>query len=969
MRTFLTLVLVCFLYSARAATYYFSTSSGDDSRSSTQAKSSSTPWKTISKLNSFFSNLQPGDQVLFKRGETFYGLITVNKSGTASSPIVIGAYGTGNRPIITSLVTLSGWTANSTYKGVYECNANSAFGERVNIVLLNDAQKAMGRYPNSNAPNKGYLTLESHSNKTSITDKELTSSPNWKDAELVLRTCHWVIERCKITSHSGSTIYYTANEGAYAPRDKYGYFIQNSIKTLDQTGEWYYNPSTKKISMFFGSNSPSSYTVKASTIDNIVYSSGKSYIVFDNLTLKGANENGVYISSGSNINIKNCDVLYSGMTGVQASNHAYFKLENSTVLNSNNNGVSASSSYAVIRNNLIKNSFSIAGMGRSGQGQGAGIKIGTTGLAEYNQVINSGFFGITFWGDNAVIKNNYIDTFCFIKDDGAGIYASNGTNVTFKGRKVTGNVVLNGIGAPEGANTTASSADGIYMDDDVNAVEITGNTIANSNRGLYLHNTRYIVVRNNTSFNNKFGQLHMKYDGLGGLLRNSTITNNIFFSKYEDDAASVIFTKKDDYDIASMGRFDSNYYARPMDNTNLILTTTYVYTSSQVRTYRDLPEWKSKYNKDPLSKLSLKTIADNPDYYIKFVYNSTQVNKTVSLNGTYVDAKNNKYSNSIELKPYTSAVLIKDGTTTSVVKAAPAVSITSPAVNSSYKAPATINMAAAATDADGTISKVQFYNGTTLLRTENYSPYTYSWNNVPTGTYSLTAKATDNDGNVTTSAIVKVSVVSSTGNTAPTVSITTPVTNTSYTAPATINMVAAATDKDGTISKVQFYNGSNLLHTEYYGTYSYSWSNVPAGTYTITAKATDNDGATTTSAGVKVTVVSKSSRPSNNNEASIVINNSDTAKLQGATSLKNIDFKLYPVPALSSIHLNFDRFLINQRATLTIQNVSGIILKRYPVVISGKTLEIDISSLNSGMFIISLATDEVSLNKKFLKIN
>src|SRR5688500_16136642 len=109
------LLLVCFLNSASANTYYFSAASGDDSRTSIEAQNPITPWKTLNKLNSFFSSLQPGDFVLLKRGETFYGSITVNKSGTASAPITISDYGTGNRPVITSLVTLSSWKADSTY--------------------------------------------------------------------------------------------------------------------------------------------------------------------------------------------------------------------------------------------------------------------------------------------------------------------------------------------------------------------------------------------------------------------------------------------------------------------------------------------------------------------------------------------------------------------------------------------------------------------------------------------------------------------------------------------------------------------------------------------------------------------------------------------------------------------------------------------------------------------------------------
>jgi hypothetical protein len=54
MNIFFTILLVFFLCSAHAATYYFSSVSGDDSRTSAQAQSASTPWKSLSKLNSFF---------------------------------------------------------------------------------------------------------------------------------------------------------------------------------------------------------------------------------------------------------------------------------------------------------------------------------------------------------------------------------------------------------------------------------------------------------------------------------------------------------------------------------------------------------------------------------------------------------------------------------------------------------------------------------------------------------------------------------------------------------------------------------------------------------------------------------------------------------------------------------------------------------------------------------------------------
>jgi GH35 family endo-1,4-beta-xylanase len=92
---------------------------------------------------------------------------------------------------------------------------------------------------------------------------------------------------------------------------------------------------------------------------------------------------------------------------------------------------------------------------------------------------------------------------------------------------------------------------------------------------------------------------------------------------------------------------------------------------------------------------------------------------------------------------------------------APVVSLTTP-TTTSFTAPASITITAPATDADGTISNVKFYNGTTLLSMVTASPYTYSWTNVAAGTYSITAVATDNSGSTTTSTAKSVTVTAAT---------------------------------------------------------------------------------------------------------------------------------------------------------------------------------------------------------------
>ena len=91
-------------------------------------------------------------------------------------------------------------------------------------------------------------------------------------------------------------------------------------------------------------------------------------------------------------------------------------------------------------------------------------------------------------------------------------------------------------------------------------------------------------------------------------------------------------------------------------------------------------------------------------------------------------------------------------------------------------------------------------------------------------------------------------------NVAPTVSLTAPANGATATSPATFTVSANAADSDGTVASVAFYAGSTLIGTDTTSPYSLSWTGVAAGTYSVTARATDNSGAVTTSGAVSVTV-------------------------------------------------------------------------------------------------------------------
>ncbi|MDP9863205.1 MULTISPECIES: glycoside hydrolase family 48 protein [Streptosporangium] len=91
-------------------------------------------------------------------------------------------------------------------------------------------------------------------------------------------------------------------------------------------------------------------------------------------------------------------------------------------------------------------------------------------------------------------------------------------------------------------------------------------------------------------------------------------------------------------------------------------------------------------------------------------------------------------------------------------------------------------------------------------------------------------------------------------NQPPTARITKPVAGATFTAPATVDITADAADGDGTVTKVEFFNGATLLGTDTSAPYAYSWAAVPAGDYSLTARATDDKGAATASAPVGISV-------------------------------------------------------------------------------------------------------------------
>ena len=168
---------------------------------------------------------------------------------------------------------------------------------------------------------------------------------------------------------------------------------------------------------------------------------------------------------------------------------------------------------------------------------------------------------------------------------------------------------------------------------------------------------------------------------------------------------------------------------------------------------------------------------------------------------------------------------------------APAVTLTGPASGASFTAPATVPLTATATDTDGTIALVEFFQGTTKIGDDATAPYSFSWTNVPAsslrpdrarhgqlGRHHHVGGRRDHgepggeraaDGQYHRAGERR--DVHCTGERVD---------------PAT------AGDTDGTVSRVEFFQGTTKLGEDLTAPYTYSWTGVAAGAYNLTARAT-----------------------------------------------------------------------------------------------------------------------------------
>lgn len=186
----------------------------------------------------------------------------------------------------------------------------------------------------------------------------------------------------------------------------------------------------------------------------------------------------------------------------------------------------------------------------------------------------------------------------------------------------------------------------------------------------------------------------------------------------------------------------------------------------------------------------------------------------------------------------------------------PTITIASPTKSTAYIAPADITIEATASDSDGTVAKVEFFNGTVKIGERTSAPWVFTWKQVTEGTYTITATATDNANASTRSEAVAIVVEKAAPamNLAPTVAINPPDQGVIYEAPAKVALTAMASDQDGMVTRVEYYIGDHKIGESNTSPFTVTFSTDSAGTYNITAIAWDDLNASATSEVITITV-------------------------------------------------------------------------------------------------------------------
>ena len=565
MKSTLYYILILIVLSAnnsQAKNYYLS-QNGDDQNTGYSAQTS---WESIDRLNQ--QNLVAGDSILFRRGDIFIGEIIVRTSGKNNKPIVYGAFGEGENPVIKGSLDIKNWE-------VSEFGIKTAkLANKVYNLFVDDKQQILARYPNH-----GYLKIDGGVNsKISFYDADLTQeNDHWNDANIRFKAYDWEWRTSKVTGFTKNQIN-IADSSSNQLNAGWGYYFDNKMEELDTLKEWFYSEKEQKLFYMPDPRNFLDAAIEASVYENgfLIQKDVKNIEIRD-FTIKMFHNCGIFAEGNNqNISIKGNSVGNISMTGILfGKNSNTCTIENNKVFDINGIGIFAlEPQYLKICHNLISRIGFVPGYGINGVNGMVGIGIANTeefkkedssiahnNLVSYNKVDSIGYGGIRMDGANSIVEFNEVSNVMYFLSDGAAIYCwATGKNYTFN-NIIRHNIIKDVFGNREATPSPLGVvANGIYVDNNCYLIRVESNTIYNlTGSGIHINSEAYDnIVLNNTIYNCATGMSIAEWSKPGTTYGNN-ISNNIVFCKTPDQSAVELMNWLVPY-THSMGNLSKNTY-------------------------------------------------------------------------------------------------------------------------------------------------------------------------------------------------------------------------------------------------------------------------------------------------------------------------------------------------------------------------------------------------------------------------
>ncbi|MDX2078605.1 MAG: right-handed parallel beta-helix repeat-containing protein [bacterium] len=573
---------------------YYVAPNGDDNADGSE----SAPWRTLNRVQQAISTteIMAGGQILFQRNGVYEGSLNLSESyiATADAPLIFGAYGEGENPIITALFPLADWVEINT--NIWQTTCDNC-APRTDLLLINGNPQPKARYPNLDEEDEGYLYFDGFEGRSALIDDALVGDVDWSGGELVIRSIAWVLDRYPILDHVENRIQLgeTLDETSYDFEVGYGYFLQNHPAALDREGEWVHDATNQSITLYTTTD-PNTHVIQTTSTPILLDMTYTSHIIVRDLSLYGGMSYTVLMGISENITFDNVVISYSPGKAIDMTGVNTIRILNSHISNHLSNGIlSWSCIECLIQNNIIENIGLLAGMGRGGDISYNGINIhGDNTLIEYNTLQYLGYNAIGI-GGNVSARYNLVQYFALVKVDSGGI----GTFET-KDSQIIGNIVLYGLGSDAAIPWGIPAVNGIYIDDNSENIEVRDNVIGYmGENGIVLHNTKNIILENNIIFAVKNG-IFIIDDDLGEYeSTDSQIVNNQIFTFGEKTMPMKIESSLlDEGWLTRLGIIQGNRYCNPSTPYPIQIN---LHQPSYDEQFLTLPEWQSKNGYDTTS--------------------------------------------------------------------------------------------------------------------------------------------------------------------------------------------------------------------------------------------------------------------------------------------------------------------------------------------------------------------------------